>query len=586
MNVAVSGYLWSQQRSGAAIALGVLGAAIAVWCLSYAGTLLTTEPSWWVLWGDLQYLGIVLIAPAWLVFMLLWTRREEYVTGWTVALLLVEPFVLMALLLNPGTHDLVRSAPVTWDLADRPWATVSGPAFFVHFAYTVAILLAATVLFLHDLWRRSLVYREQVITFSAVAVLPFIVSVGYNLRLWRVDFTPLAFSVTLMVLAWGVVRHGLLKLTPIAYRRLVDVLTDAVLVLDVFDNVVTSNPAADSLLSKLPGERSGLRRRLPAVLGQVVKQDGNEEATLVLDGERRFWESQVSELPDADGRAGGRLVVLRDITARRRNELERTRILAEQARVAATLNRSLRPDTLPATPGVSFAAEFRPAGAGREMGGDFYDVYGTEDTWLFTLGDVSGKGAPAAAVTALSRYSLRALTTNRLLSPPKALQALNQQLLSGEDQEKYLTAAHGWCQVDGGTVRVRFVLGGHPQPILVPVHGEITPVGSPGTAIGLIEEIDLNAEDMVLAPGEALVFYTDGVTEARCGRDFFGERRLIHELDRVRGAAATRIARHVLEAVLEFQQSDPVDDMAILVVQAPGPVRSGRVVDPQKVTTA
>lgn len=574
IDVVIAGFLWTRQRSGAAVALALMSLSTAVWCLSYGASLIVTDRSWWMWWGDVQYVGVVMLVPAWVVFTLLWTRRSQWVNGWTVALLCAHPVVVLFLLYYPATHDLIRYPPEDWSLQARPWVARNGAVFWIHFGYVLVSMVISGALFMVDLWRRSQVYRRQVIVLSFAAVFPLSVNIAYNVGDWPFDLTPLAFSVGVAILTWGVLRHGLLRLAPIAHSQVVAGLTDAVLVLDVFGNIVESNPAAATLLRQLPGGTGSLRKQLPAPLDQVAARPGEGEIALQLTDGRRVVETQVRDLPDSAGHAGGRLIVLRDITTRRREERQRTLILADQARVAETLSRSLRPDILPVTSSVVFAAEFRPAGAGREIGGDFYDVYRSGDCWAFTIGDVSGKGATAAAVTALSRYSLRALSTSRRLNPRLTVQALNRQLLSGEDQEKYLTVAHGWCRGKNGQVGVQFVLGGHPQPLVVPVRGDIAPRGLPGTAIGLIDDIELRTDRVTLAPGDALVFYTDGVTEGRQGSRFFGEEQLVRELDAVRGVDAAHMARHVLEAALAFQRQDPVDDMAILVLQAPLPAVS------------
>lgn len=576
INLILAAFLWRRRNSGASLALMSLCLFTAIWNVGYGGALLSTDVDWWLGWGTVQYLGVAGLAASWLLFTLLWTNRRRYVTPWLIGFPLLEGAAVFLLVLIPATRHLIRSAPdIT---APKPWFAVTGPLYWAHYFYITCLLTIATGIFLVNLWHQSTVYRRAVVVLTFAAVFPFVVNLAFNLRITEVDLTPIAFTVATVLLTWGVIRQGLIRLAPIAHSQVVAGLPDAVFVLDVFGHVVDSNPAAQRLMEEMRTEGGIIRRQLPSLLEPLAVPGSSQERVRVPDGQREF-EVQVNDLPDEHGHEKGRILVVRDITDRLRAERQRTRILAEQARVAATLSRSLRPDAMPVVEGISFAAQYQAA-RGRELGGDFYDVYRCDDYWAFSLGDVSGKGAPAAAVTALARYTLRALTTSRLSSPPLAVKALNRQILQADDQEKYLTVAHGWCQAAAdGAVHVDFVLGGHPLPILVPADASrlVETTGEPGTAVGLLATVELTNTHVVLQPGDALVFFTDGVLEARRGKDFFGEERVVAHLRSVRGAPAVEIASSLMQRTLEFQAGDSSDDTAILVIQAADPYEAPTV---------
>jgi sigma-B regulation protein RsbU (phosphoserine phosphatase) len=364
-------------------------------------------------------------------------------------------------------------------------------------------------------------------------------------------------------------RQHLLRLAPVAYRQVVAGMSDAVLVLDLFGHLVDTNPAAERLLEPGPGPGGRRRRMLPERLAPWALGGGPGEVSLDVDGSVRDFEVQASELPDRRGRPKGRLLVLRDVTDRRRSERELAAAHAVQSGIADTLSRSLRPDVLPAPAGVALAAAYRPAGLGHEIGGDFYDVFACGPGWGFAIGDVSGKGAPAAAVTALARYTLRALST-RTSSPRRAVSQLNAQLLTSGTEEMYLTLAHGRFTPGPESVTVTFVLGGHPHPLLLRADAaEVCAVGRAGTAVGLVTDTTLHETSVRLGPGDALLFYTDGVTEARRGDEFFGEEGLAGVMHGTAGLSATDIADRVLESVLGYQDQHAADDIALLVIQAP-----------------
>jgi sigma-B regulation protein RsbU (phosphoserine phosphatase) len=238
-------------------------------------------------------------------------------------------------------------------------------------------------------------------------------------------------------------------------------------------------------------------------------------------------------------------------------------------------------------PGVRIAARWVPAGgsSGR-VSGDFYDVHqalGGDD--VFVLGDVAGKGVHAAVVTSMARYTLRTLSAQGW-SPGRALEQLNQALLADIEEERFCTVLYGRVaqdpvDVDAGWtpgVRVTLALGGHPQPVVRWLDGSVTAVGQPGTALGLLSRVEIKEETIHLQPGEVLLAYTDGVTEARAGVDQFGEHRLADVLAAAAGglrgstgpAAAALVADAVADRVLEMVDEFALqrDDIAVLVVVA------------------
>ncbi len=567
----LASFVWSRRQGGAGKALTVVLVAVALWALAYSGELLSSGAAA-MRWGDAKYLGIGLLVPVWLAFILCWTGRGRLVTPRMLVAVAVEPLVVLVLLALPLTHDLVRYADPTPSPGQAYGAVLSGPLFWPHLVYNNVILVGATVLFVVDLLRRSQHYRWHALAVLVAVLLPFVANLGFNLSLGPlalVDLSPIAFTVSGAVLAWAMIEQRLLRLAPIAYRQVVQGMGDGVLVADPLGYVVEANPAALETLGWGRGHRRGWRgQQLPVQLRELAERAGDHEIRFPMRERLLDLDVKVSALPDARGRAGARLLVLRDVSERREQERQRASMMSEQARVAATLSRSLRPRVLPQVPGVQLGAVYRTAGAGHEIGGDFYDVYAAQDQWAFAIGDVSGKGAASAVVTAMARYTLRALT-HVDASPSAALAQLNHHLL-GEADETYVTVAHGrFRHVDGGGLEVLLALGGHPRPLLLTARpGPVRPVGEPGTVIGLLADIDTHDSVIGLGPGDALVLYTDGVTEARAGKQFFGEEALIETLEAVRGADAATLADRILTRVLAFQDQVAADDIAVLVIRA------------------
>ncbi len=286
------------------------------------------------------------------------------------------------------------------------------------------------------------------------------------------------------------------------------------------------------------------------------------------DDDRRFLVALAEQVAVALERAR-----LYDSERLSRRQAEQARREAEQDRrrsveLARALQTSLLPPRLPDVPGLDLGARYHPALAGLEVGGDFYDVFDTGGDWAVVIGDVCGKGPEAAALTALARYTIRSVAMD-LRHPAQVLRKLNETLLHHQLDERFCTVAYGRVVPSVGGMRVSVCRGGHPPPLVVRANGEIEPIGADGGAIGLFPEIRLWEETTLLLPGDNLVFYTDGVTEARRGHEQFGDEQLARVLGSCAGYSAAEVAENVQAAVVDFGGPQPRDDIAVLVLHVP-----------------
>ena len=235
--------------------------------------------------------------------------------------------------------------------------------------------------------------------------------------------------------------------------------------------------------------------------------------------------------------------------------------------LAYTLQATLIPADLPSIAGLQTGAFFRPSGDGSEIGGDFYDLFPTSDQrWGFVLGDVSGKGAQAAAITALARHTVRGAA----FYAPDACQVLERldEAVSARDADgRYLTALFAFVTARPGEVIIDLALGGHPQPLVLRADGRLENVGVEGSALGLFPDPSLTQVRVVLTPGDLLVAFSDGVTEARRGNEEYGEDRLRLLLSRLDGLAAQEVAGQIGQASLQFQRDALHDDVAVVVLR-------------------
>jgi serine phosphatase RsbU (regulator of sigma subunit)/ketosteroid isomerase-like protein len=232
----------------------------------------------------------------------------------------------------------------------------------------------------------------------------------------------------------------------------------------------------------------------------------------------------------------------------------------ERAEIAETLQRGLLPPPLPHIPGWSVAAMYRPAGAENEIGGDFYDAFRIAGGWMVVIGDVTGRGAQAASVTALARYTLRtaaALTGD----PVVALETLNRDLLARRGAS--LCSVVAMAIDEDPSKPVRLAIAGHPAPLLVG-DDDVTEVAVSAPVLGAFFDAIWEIQHVEVRPGQQLVVVTDGVTESTGAEDRFGERRLREALV---GISSPAVAIQQVEAALhEFSAGALDDDAAILAV--------------------
>ncbi|MFB9182469.1 SpoIIE family protein phosphatase [Dactylosporangium sucinum] len=282
---------------------------------------------------------------------------------------------------------------------------------------------------------------------------------------------------------------------------------------------------------------------------------GQHLGTLTVGGGRDTWQRAEE------------VAVVEDVARRAALAIDNANIHAERRGIAQALQRSLLPPQLPKAEGVEFGAEYVPTGEGVDVGGDFYDVVPlSARRWLVVVGDVSGKGVQAATVTGLVRDVTRVLVRDgRPL--PETLHRLNETLLErGGGRFCTLCLAQVMRRQDG-LLDVTLHLAGHDQPVLVRADGTTELVGACGTALGLLDRINTPRTQIILYPGDTLIFYTDGVTERRRGIELLGVDRLREEAGALAGFPADVVVARLRTRTLSFSAEPPRDDIALFALR-------------------
>ncbi|WBB79514.1 PP2C family protein-serine/threonine phosphatase [Micromonospora sp. WMMD882] len=350
--------------------------------------------------------------------------------------------------------------------------------------------------------------------------------------------------------------------------------------------LVGTGPAelADSvpgLAEALDGDRTDARPWLDAELADLGR--------LLPDGFGRPGTVLVTPVLGAGGPTGALILVrragrtgfderdtdvAREFAARAGAALATAELYGEQTHLARVLQASLLPPRLPEIPGVALAGGYRAAGDSLRIGGDFYDVSATGDGGTFALGDVCGKGVGAAVLTGRVRQSIQTL---RLVEqrPLELMALLNRALFDAPEatrRNQFTTLLLGAFAAgpDGG-VTLRVAGGGHPSPLVVTAAGAVRTATVGGMPVGALSDARFVEVELRLAPGELLLAYTDGVTEARGGPgaiEMFGAGRLRRALASGAGLPPRAMVDRLLQLVDEWLDGQGHDDIAMLAIAA------------------
>jgi PAS domain S-box-containing protein len=257
------------------------------------------------------------------------------------------------------------------------------------------------------------------------------------------------------------------------------------------------------------------------------------------------------------------LELTEQVAARAAVAIENARLYRERSVIAHTLQQSLLPEQLPDVPGYELASVYIPAFEGTEVGGDFYDVWRVADGWMIVIGDVTGKGVQAAALTSLVRHTMR--TASEFETSPAKLLARVDRTLHRQPSRSVCTALCLRLEHHRATLAA----GGHPLPVAV-TRESVAELGEYGPLLGGFHNATWQDSIIDIAPDSIVLMYTDGVTDA-VGRDGrrYGSTRLLDALRSCRGRSADEVIASITGELEAFQSGTHADDTAALVLRRP-----------------
>ncbi|HXJ95788.1 MAG TPA: SpoIIE family protein phosphatase [Terriglobia bacterium] len=313
-------------------------------------------------------------------------------------------------------------------------------------------------------------------------------------------------------------------------------------------------------LQKLPvADSSGetIRQMLPQLMG-VLYLEARLQAASVTGLDREVLQTLAVE---------GATVIENARLFRRAREQERAQ---HEMTLASGIQQSLLPRALPQTDHFEFHALTLPC---RTVGGDYYDLIPLPGgRYGLTVADVSGKGLPAAMMSVMLQGAFDAVAAG---DPDleDLFVRVNDFLCERTPPEMYATVFYGVLDPSG---RFDFVDAAHPAPLVLRRAGEITPLGAPNFPLGMFPDVTFTKQSAQLEPGDELVIFSDGVTEAQnTSRDFFGDARLKEFLEGCSEMPAPDVCSRIVEAVENFAGLAPqADDITVVMVRFKAEVHS------------
>ncbi|MEM7117507.1 MAG: histidine kinase N-terminal 7TM domain-containing protein [Chloroflexota bacterium] len=341
-------FLWQRRHGRGGLAVFYFTAMASLWCFAYALELAGANLATKLFWIKVQYIAIATISLGWLLFAIQYSRNWQRFRRFIPLLFIIPFFTIIAALLEPDGGLLYREL---WLDSSGDFAMIQvayGVVFFIHLVQSYLVLLAGTVLLLLTASRASNLYKNQVRGLILAAAFPWLGNGLYLsglLPLGNLDLTPFTFVITAVLLAWNLTRLQLLDITPIARFTVMENMFDAIFVFNRRQQLVDVNPvAAEQVLNISTAEAIGqtavslFTPNLTSLLNYLTQEQVKAEIKAQNNEQGIYYDLQLSPLYNHAGELNGRLLVLRDITERKKTESALAQIVAEQQALVAELS--------------------------------------------------------------------------------------------------------------------------------------------------------------------------------------------------------------------------------------------------------
>jgi len=326
---AVAVYAWLHRSTDRTLAFTIAFTALTIWIwtVGYAFEIAGADLNTKYIWGVTQYFGIAFVPYGWFIFSIRYSSPTRDLSRRFIILTALFPSITLLLALTTKWHTLIWTEYHISQHGNFSALEIShGPWFWLHWVYSYILLLIGTILLLRTLFRKQGLYRRQIIALIIAVLAPWIANALYvsgNSPIPYLDLTPFAFTITVAMLAWGILGFQLIDLTPIARDLVVDDMSDGLLVLDMQNRIADLNPAAQRMIgisaSQVIGRTAAeVFKAWPELLERYRHvQEIQDEITIGEGDGQLHFELRLAPLKDRRGRRIGQVITARDISAQK-----------------------------------------------------------------------------------------------------------------------------------------------------------------------------------------------------------------------------------------------------------------------------
>jgi len=323
-------YAWQRRQTPGSVPFALLMLAVSLWSFSYALGLMSTNLSTIYFWAKVEYLGIVFIPALWLHFAIQYTGREQWLTERNLILLGIVPVIILGLMWTNEFHNLFYAEIGLTIINSFVIMTLSpGVVYWLNVLYTYLLFAAGVILFVQMAAAVSRPYRRQIAIIVGGMLIIFAASILYLLGFTPIPYLelePMVFTLTGLVIAWGLFRYDLFNIVPVAREKIVENMSDGVIVFDTQNRVVDVNAAAQKLMDRRAADVIGTPiEQLPLNHIDLVERfrdvvDVHSQLVLGEPPDQHYFDVRISPLYGRKEELTGRMVVLRDITQLKQTE--------------------------------------------------------------------------------------------------------------------------------------------------------------------------------------------------------------------------------------------------------------------------
>lgn len=329
ISAAIAIFSWRRRPTTGAASFSILMAGVFIWSLCDLLVLISPDFETKIIWDKASYLGITLVPTAWLVFTLQYTGQDGWLTRRNLTLLSIEPLLTIIIVFTNEFHGLAWSVTGLMELGPfLDLDPVYGTWFWINTAYSYFLLIVGLLLMVRFFFRSPQPYRGQAKILILGASIPFLANILYLSSVYpafQLDLTSFVFSLTGIVVAWGLYRYKLLDIVPVAQDAVFSSMIDGVIVLDSQNRLVNLNPAAQKMVGLSSSEALGKNvTHIWDYRFDIAGQHSSNEAEAQVDLEdvrrKRSYDMRISPLFDRSKFFVGRIIVLRDVTIHKQAE--------------------------------------------------------------------------------------------------------------------------------------------------------------------------------------------------------------------------------------------------------------------------